>query len=40
MLETDPRRTMDGAIFYLVLIFIDFTHGLRYDGANNLQPYM
>lgn len=31
---------MDGVILYMSLMFIEVTHGLRYDGANALQPYM
>lgn len=37
--KTDPRRTMDVVILYFFL-FVEVTHGLRYDGSNNLQPYM
>lgn len=37
--KTDPRRTMDVVILYFFL-FVELTHGLRYDGSNNLQPYM
>lgn len=38
--KTDPGRTMDGVSLYFFLIFVEVTHGLRYDGADNLQPYM
>lgn len=38
--KSDPGRTMDGVSLYFFLIFVEVTHGLRYDGAGNLQPYM